>query len=43
VLQFLVSQEVLAGGLLLSLVMGLVGGLFPAVRAMWMRILETLR
>ncbi|MFM7160504.1 MAG: ABC transporter permease [Planctomycetaceae bacterium] len=43
VLQFLVSQEVLAAGLLLSLVMGLVGGLFPAVRAMWMRILETLR
>jgi len=43
VLQFVVSQEVLASGLLLSLVMGLVGGLFPAVRAMWMRVLETLR
>jgi len=43
VLQFVVSQEVLATGLLLSLLMGLIGGLLPAVRAMRMRLLETLR
>ncbi len=43
VLQFVVSQEVLAGGLVLALVMGLIGGLLPALRAMRMRVLETLR
>ncbi|HBH50899.1 MAG TPA: ABC transporter permease [Planctomycetaceae bacterium] len=43
VLQFVVSQEVLATGLLLSLLMGLIGGLLPALRAMTMRVLETLR
>jgi ABC-type antimicrobial peptide transport system permease subunit len=43
VLQFVVSQEVLATGLLLSLLMGLIGGLLPALRAMRMKLLETLR
>jgi len=43
VLQFVVSQEILATGLLLSLMMGLIGGLLPALRAMTMRVLETLR
>jgi len=43
VLQFVVSQEVLASGLLLSLLMGLIGGLLPALRAMSMKLLDTLR
>ncbi|RPI90859.1 MAG: FtsX-like permease family protein, partial [Planctomycetaceae bacterium] len=43
VLQLVVNQEILAAGLLLSLTMGLIGGFFPALRAMWMKTLETLR
>jgi putative ABC transport system permease protein len=43
VLKLVVTHDILAAGLLLSLVMGAVGGLLPAVSAMRMRALESLR
>lgn len=43
VLALVVSKEILAAGLLLSLVMGLIGGLIPALSAMRLRALESLR
>lgn len=43
VLRLVVSREILAAGLLLSLFMGAVGGFFPAITAMRLRALESLR
>jgi hypothetical protein len=43
VLHLVVSKEILATGVLLSLVMGGLGGFLPALRAMRMRALESLR
>lgn len=43
VLQMKVSIEILAAGLLMSLWMGLIGGLLPAISAMRLRALESLR
>lgn len=43
VLEMTVSGDILAVGLTLALAMGLVGGVVPAVRAMLIRPLETLR
>jgi putative ABC transport system permease protein len=43
VVQLAVSPDILATGLLLTLVMGLLGGLLPALSAMRMKPLEALR
>lgn len=43
VLQLTVDAQIIATGLLLTLVMGLLGGLLPSLRAMRMTALETLR
>ncbi|HEY3969084.1 MAG TPA: FtsX-like permease family protein [Planctomycetaceae bacterium] len=43
VLQMVVSREILMSGLLLSLGMGAIGGFLPAVSAMRLRALESLR
>lgn len=43
ILKLVVSREILATGLLLSLIMGALGGLVPAVSAMRLRALESLR
>lgn len=43
VLQMRVSIEILAAGMLMSLVMGGIGGLLPALSAMRLRALESLR
>lgn len=43
VLKLVVSREILATGLLLSLFMGALGGFIPAVSAMRLRALESLR
>ena len=43
VLQLVVDADILAAGLLLSLVMGGLGGLLPALSAMRLRALESLR
>ncbi|MSR58043.1 MAG: ABC transporter permease [Planctomycetaceae bacterium] len=43
VLRLVVSKEILAAGLLLSLFMGMLGGFFPAISAMRLRALESLR
>lgn len=43
VLKLVVSPTILTGGLLLSLVMGAIGGLLPAVSAMRLKALESLR
>jgi ABC-type lipoprotein release transport system permease subunit len=43
VLEMVVSGDIIAVGLALSLTMGLVGGLLPSIRAMLVRPLESLR
>jgi ABC-type antimicrobial peptide transport system permease subunit len=43
VLEMLVSGDILAAGLTLSLLMGLIGGLFPSLTAMFLKPLESLR
>jgi len=43
VLQLVVNRDILAAGLLLSLVMGALGGFIPALTAMRLRALESLR
>jgi ABC-type antimicrobial peptide transport system permease subunit len=43
VLQLAVDANIVAGGILLTLVMGLLGGLLPALSAMRLRPLEALR
>jgi putative ABC transport system permease protein len=43
VLEMLVSGDIIAVGLALSLAMGLLGGLIPSIRAMLVRPLESLR
>jgi ABC-type lipoprotein release transport system permease subunit len=43
VLQLAVSADILANGILLTLLMGLLGGLLPALSAMRLRALEALR
>lgn len=43
VLQLTVDWRVLTAGLLFSMIMGLIGGLFPAISAMRLRPLESLR
>jgi ABC-type lipoprotein release transport system permease subunit len=43
VLQLAISPEIIATGILLTLVMGLVGGLLPALAAMRLKPLEALR
>lgn len=43
VLRLVVSRDILAAGLLLSLGMGALGGLLPAISAMRLRALESLR
>jgi ABC-type lipoprotein release transport system permease subunit len=43
VLRLVVSRDILATGLLLSLFMGALGGFVPAVTAMRLRALESLR
>ncbi len=43
VLQLTVSAEIIAGGLLLSLSMGLIGGFLPALSAMRLKPLDALR
>lgn len=43
VLEMLVSGDIIAVGLLLSLAMGLFGGLIPSIRAMLLRPLESVR
>ena len=43
VLQLAVSPNIIARGILLTLVMGLVGGLLPALSAMRLKPLEALR
>jgi putative ABC transport system permease protein len=43
VLQLAVSPDIIAGGILLTLAMGLAGGLLPALAAMRLRALEALR
>jgi putative ABC transport system permease protein len=43
VLEMLVSGDIIAAGLTLSLAMGLFGGLIPSIRAMLIRPLESLR
>jgi putative ABC transport system permease protein len=43
VLEMVVSGDIIAVGLALSLAMGLIGGLFPSIRAMLVRPLESLR
>jgi len=42
-LQLAVSADILANGILLTLLMGLLGGLLPALSAMRLRALEALR
>jgi putative ABC transport system permease protein len=43
VLEMIVSGDIIAVGLALSLAMGLFGGLLPSIRAMLVRPLESLR
>ena len=43
VLQLAVDANIIAGGILLTLLMGLLGGLFPALSAMRLKPLEALR
>ncbi|MDX1946896.1 MAG: ABC transporter permease [Pirellulaceae bacterium] len=43
VLEMLVSGDIIAVGLLLSLIMGFFGGLIPSIRAMLLRPLESVR
>ena len=43
VLEMVVSGDIIAVGLALSLAMGLFGGLIPSIRAMLVRPLESLR
>ena len=43
VLEMVVSGDIIAMGLALSLAMGLFGGLIPSIRAMLVRSLESLR
>jgi putative ABC transport system permease protein len=43
VLQLTVDANIIAGGILLTLVMGLLGGLLPAMSAMRLKPLEALR
>ena len=43
VLQMRINLEILAAGMLMSLVMGGIGGLLPALSAMRLRALESLR
>ena len=43
VLEMVVSGDIVAVGLALSLAMGLFGGLIPSIRAMLIRPLESLR
>jgi ABC-type antimicrobial peptide transport system permease subunit len=43
VLRLIVSPETIAAGLLVTLLMGVVGGLVPALSAMRLRPLESLR
>ncbi len=43
VLQLAVNADIIAGGILLTLLMGLLGGLLPATRAMRLKPLEALR
>ena len=40
---FRITPEALLGGLVFAVVMGVVGGLFPAISAMRLRPLESLR
>lgn len=41
--QFSVTPEILATAVVLSLVMGFVGGVLPAFRAAWMKVVDALR
>jgi putative ABC transport system permease protein len=41
--QFLVTPEILATAVFLSLLMGFVGGALPAFRAAWMKVVDALR
>jgi hypothetical protein len=43
ILRLVVDANILAGGLLLALFMGVLGGVLPSVKAMWVRPLESLR